>query len=79
MFKIGNRVAYRASFLRSIGDYSYDSASMRGTVVFVDPKPFRSGANQQQYLKIRWDYQDFDAGALSSNLILANQIHLEPV
>jgi hypothetical protein len=31
-FKEGDRVAYRAEFLRSIGDYSYERAQARGVV-----------------------------------------------
>lgn len=79
VFKVGDRVAYRAAFLRSIGDYSYDSASMRGTVVEVDPKPFRPGV---QYMKVQWDGAELayesSYGVLSTHILLADRIHLEP-
>jgi len=74
MFKIGDRVAYKASFLRSIGDYSYDSASMRGTVAEVFPEVRRG----QQVLSIKWDGDQEVRGSLSGNLILKDRLHLEP-
>lgn len=70
---IGDRVAYRAAFLRSIGDYSGYSASKRGTVTAI-VFPLHSGA----LLSVAWD-DGFKSNVNSNNLIRADCIHLEPV
>lgn len=45
------RLAYTAKFLRSIGDYSKDSADRRCT--YLGPHPTR-----KQFVRVRWDDQD---------------------
>ncbi len=60
-------MAYSAKFLRSIGDYSHASASMRGTVQSVR---LLSGM-KHPLVKIKWDGDDDElrAGALACNLV----------
>lgn len=72
--KVGDRVAYRAKFLRDIGDYSHARASMRGTVVkFVD-----------WLAMVQWDEGCHSITAAKTwgvhiaNLVHADHIHLEP-
>ena len=72
-FKIGDKVAMSAAFLRSIGDYSHDSASMRGTVVGLIPFGART------LVRIKWCRWRATTSVLDCNLIHANRIHLEPV
>lgn len=72
-FVAGDRIAYRAAFLRSIVDYSAASAERRATV--LDANPAGLGA---PFLEIQWD----DRGAPSlinvNNVLLADRRHLEP-
>lgn len=67
--KTGDRVALKASFLRSIGDYSYDSASKRGTVVNL---PYGGSL-----VSVRWDHGE-KGHVHVNNLLLADRMHLEP-
>jgi hypothetical protein len=70
-FSIGDRIAYRAAFLRSIGDYSHASASRRGTVMNAHPSAW------PHLLDVQWD--DGHASPVNaSNVLLASRIHLEP-
>ena len=67
--KTGDRVALKASFLRSIGDYSYDSASKRGTIVNL--------LYDDKIASVRWG--DGEKGHVHvNNLLLADRLHLEP-
>lgn len=69
-FKVGDRVAYRAGFLRSICDYSHESASKRGTIVAM---PLDILA------EIDWDGGSSAARRVHvGNLWPADKIHLEP-
>lgn len=74
-FQNGDRVAYRASFLRQIGDYSFDAASRRGVVVEVqEGDKFRPIPR----VVVRWDDLDEDRTVGIGVLIRADRIHLEP-
>ena len=66
-FKKSDRAAYAARFLRSIGDYSHASASMRGTVTSVK----LVAGMKSPIVKVAWDNApaDPDAGALACNLV----------
>lgn len=66
--KAGDRVAFRARFLRSICDYSAESANRRGTVLNV---------SSDWLLTVAWDNGDVTK-VLASNVIEADRIHLEP-
>ena len=72
LITIGSRVAFRASFLRSIGDYSHAAASRRGTVVGLQ------GLGINTLVLVGWDEAEYPSGALACNLILADRIALEP-
>lgn len=64
----GDRVAYRACFLRSIGDYSAQLADRRGKL---------SGHTCGPLVEVLWD--DGHEGMVhNANLIRADRIHLEP-
>lgn len=73
-FKPGDRVAYSARFLRSICDYSHESASKRGTVTGV-----KTYGSKCVIVSIDWD-EDKDelrAGANAANLVLVSRIAVE--
>ena len=59
---IGDRVAYSATFLRSIGCYSGDMAHARGTVSAMLPFGNRFVAI------IEWDRPDIPAKVVTANL-----------
>lgn len=67
-FAVGDRVAYTAAFLRSIGDYSSESASHRGAVTRIDGAPL---------IEVQWEGGKKQL-VNTNNLILADRIHLEP-
>jgi hypothetical protein len=70
-FELGDIVAYRAAFLRSILDYTYASASKRGAVTAIIPI-----ARGVSLVTVGGDFGG--CRILSTNLILASRIHLEP-
>jgi hypothetical protein len=76
VFRVGDRVALRAAFLRSIMDYSHASASRRGEVIGIEPM------GKWQLVEIygvQWagdPKRSFKV--LSCNLVHADRIHLEP-
>lgn len=72
MIAAGDRVAFRAAFLRSIFDYSHDSASKRGTVTET---PLAMG--ERALCRVAWDNGTIQT-VLDCNLIHADRIHLEP-
>ena len=76
-FTTGDRVAYSAKFLRSIGDYSHGSASMRGTVTGV--REIRG--MKFPIVSIKWDHDSdpLRAGALACNLCKVSQIPADSV
>ncbi len=73
--QIGDRVAYSVKFLRGIGDYSHDSASMRGTVTGI--REIRG--MKFPLVKIAWDTDtdELRAGALACNLVRVQQLAAE--
>jgi hypothetical protein len=73
MFKVGDRIAYTAKFLRSIGDYSYESASLRGTVLNIGSK-----LTKGYVLEVQWDRYSTPSMVLDQCLILKDRLHLEP-
>ncbi len=77
-FTVGMRVKYAARFLRSICDYSADSANRVGTIIEIKDL----GGKCPAIAKIKWDDEpdrdpDETPGALLSNLTPADKIHLE--
>lgn len=76
-FQIGDRVAYSAKFLRSVGDYSHESASMRGTVQGVRRIP----GMKFDHVKIAWDgdTDELRSGALACNLCKVSQLAADSV
>jgi hypothetical protein len=73
---VGDRVAYSAKFLRSICDYSHDSASMRGTVTKLT-----SYGHSCMIAGIKWDNDNDElrAGANVANLVRVANIAAESV
>jgi hypothetical protein len=70
-FEQGDRIAYRAAFLRSIGDYSHASASRRGVVLNAHP------AAWSHLLDVQWD-DGSSSPVNAANVLLADRVHLEP-
>jgi hypothetical protein len=74
-FTVGDRVAHSVKFLRSICDYSKDSADRRGTVQsIVDYKL------AFPVLKVLWDDQPRDEepqGGLSCNFTLVSRLAID--
>lgn len=75
-FAIGDRVAYAARFLRAIGDYSHDSASLRGSIVAIER--LYTSHNMPRVISVQWDNVPHLGHILECNLVKANQNHLEP-
>lgn len=75
-FSVGQRVAYRAAFLRSIMDYSYDSASLRGTIKGLEI--LYTSHDMPRVVLVKWDGITKSSRVLECNLIAADRIHLEP-
>jgi hypothetical protein len=72
VFTNGDRVAFAAAFCRSIMDFTV-RGHMRGTVVGIGIE-VRAGVN---LILIDWD-DGQHASVLSTNLVHADRIHLEP-
>jgi len=72
-FNDGDRVAISATFLRNICDFSHASASKRGTIAAVGLE-VRKGVN---LIHIDWDNGEHGR-VLSTNLVHADKLHLEP-
>ncbi len=72
-FNVGDRVAYSAKFLRSICDYSHESASKRGTVTKI------KNYGSMTHVGIDWDNDkdELHAGAAACNLVRVSQIAVE--
>lgn len=70
---VGDRVAYSAKFLRSICDYSHESASKRGTVTSL------KDYGTMTHVKIDWDddKDELRSGAAASNLVRVQNISAE--
>jgi len=62
--KTGDRVAYSAAWLRSIGCYSGDLPALRGEVLKVQP------LGRQQLATVQWAGEDQPAKVLVTNLAL---------
>lgn len=71
---LGDLVAYARTHLRSIADYSYDSASRRGTITAI--RPMRGTAHV--VAEVRWLDDGTTLPVLSCNLVRADRLHLEP-
>jgi hypothetical protein len=71
IINVGDRVAFAAKFLRSIGDYTYDTAQRRGTVIAI------TKGTGWELARIRWDH-GVEQSVNPRNLIRADHIHLEP-
>lgn len=67
-FPIGTTVAYRRSFLRSIGAYTGAVPHARGRVVRLGPAGFPV---------VAWDFGE-EHTVNPANLIEADRLHLEP-
>jgi hypothetical protein len=72
-FALGDRVAMRRRWLQSVMDYTYASASRRGTV--VEPPEGREAVHGFAY--VQWDGWDHPVLINVTNLVHANRIHLE--
>ena len=82
-FQVGDKVAYRADFLRSTGQHTGDTPFLRGEV--ISAKPFA----QYQLCLIRWtldgkpypiNSQYYDDGlgrVISANLTLVSRIGID--
>lgn len=70
-FKTGQRVALSRAFLRSTGQLAGDGPFLRGTVESCQD------LGRVQLCYIRWQGREKPQGALSSNLVLVEKIHLE--
>jgi hypothetical protein len=73
---IGDRIAYRAAFLRTIADYSYGSASRRGTIKGIER--LYTSYDMPRVISVQWDDRDAPSNVLECNIIRADRIHLEP-
>jgi len=71
LFEPGDIVKYSSAFLRSIGDYSHETASYKFEVIST----FQLGNNLFYKLK---DNENYRTSCLASNLVLASELHLEP-
>ena len=72
-FKVGDVIAYRASFLRSICDYSYESASKR----FMVEEVVNIGSGMT-ILNVKTKGSGKLMGVNAKNVLLADEIHKEP-
>ena len=70
----GDAVAYSRQHLRSIADYSHDSASRRGIVIAVCALK----GTAHDLIRVQWANEDAQSSVLSCNLVRADRLHLEP-
>lgn len=73
LFTEGEKVLWSRNFLRSVGDYSKDSADRVGTVV----EPNRR-IGDKPAVTVKWEGDEDAHLVRSSCLIGANERHLEP-
>ena len=72
-FNVGDRVAFSRAFLQSTFQFSGWVPFARGTIIgLVDCGPVILA-------EVQWDGRDMGNRVLTSNLVHANRIHLEPV
>lgn len=74
-FPAGTRVRYAKDFLRSIADYSRESAQRTGT---IQPDPIQTYGPTFHIIKIQWDGETEIGSVNCSNLVPENRLHLEP-
>ena len=67
-FKVGDRVKLTVKFLRSIQDYSAESANARGTI-----KRFFAFAPGREIAKVLWDGEEEERGTMLGNLMPADK------
>lgn len=76
IFAPGDRVAYSAGMLRSTMDYSWVTASRRGTIVKVHEPQISKTAGH--YVALIWDDRpDHQATALSCNLTKVSRLAVD--
>lgn len=68
--RVGDVVCYTSAFLRSIGDYSADSADDTATVIGI-------GKSKPVMVRLKWRNGDEGSG-LITNYIRVDRKHLEP-
>ena len=62
MFNIGDRVCYRASFLRSIGAFTGDIAFARGTIIAI----------KGDIIRVQWEGENEPRSARKGALSVVN-------
>ncbi len=72
-FKVGDRIAYSAAFIRSIS--AHECAAMRGTIVAI--RAFAH--NNKEYCNIKWDDEDAIKSSMSHNIVLVKNMGIEGV
>jgi hypothetical protein len=70
-FEPGDRVCYSSAFLRSICDYSKESADQVGVVVAADYE------RERAILRVKWS-EDWQVSAFARVFIHVDRKHLEP-
>ena len=60
--QIGDKVAYSASFLRSIGCFTGDMPHTRGIITDIQP------IGERQLVTVNWDCEDIPPKVISANL-----------
>lgn len=74
-FQVGDKVAYSAAWLRSVGLYAGDMPHARGTVVAV--KTLSAGV--PQLVEIEWGNPDIPRKVIAANLTLVSRIAQDSV
>lgn len=74
VFSVGNRVMYSRQWLRSVGIFSGPVPFAVGKIIGIDTL----GKSGPQIAQIRWADPDMPQRVLTSNLVRADRLHLEP-
>lgn len=69
---VGDRVAFKRSFLRNTGQMTGDVPFARGTITKLVP------LGQTALAEIKWDSGDVPAKANIANLVLESSLRFEP-
>lgn len=69
--KVGDIVHYSRQFLRTIGDYSYETANLEGKITSIKSPLMRS-----TILLVEWQ-NGTSTSILASNLVRNDRLHLE--